>query len=99
MAQKTRATHIANFILDSADRDGVQDVSILKLLKLVYIFFGWSAVLRPDSEYLFSDPIEAWKYGPVVPSLYYELREDGAKIQSGLTLMIKAKLAQLYMTH
>ena len=77
MARNIKAAHIANFILDSAERDGVQDMSILKLLKLVYIFFGWSTVLRPDSEYLFSDPIEAWKYGPVVPSIYYELRGWG----------------------
>ena len=71
-----KAAHIANFILDSAREDGIRDISILKLLKLVYIFFGWTCVAHPRI-YLFSDPIEAWNYGPVVPSLYYELRKFG----------------------
>lgn len=72
-----KAAHIANFILDSAEEDKkIQDIGILKLLKLVYIFFGWACVAHPRI-YLFSDPIEAWDYGPVVPSLYYELRKFG----------------------
>ena len=71
-----KAAHIANFILDKAKKDGVPDISILKLLKLVYIFFGWVSAIHPRI-YLFSDPIEAWTYGPVVPSLYYELRASG----------------------
>ena len=71
-----KAAHIANFILESAREDGIRDISILKLLKLVYIFFGWTCVAHPRT-YLFSDPIEAWDYGPVVPSLYYELRKFG----------------------
>lgn len=72
-----KAAHIANFILDSADRER-RNISILKLLKLVYIFFGWvSAIHHPKPYYLFSDRIEAWEYGPVVPSLYYELRRFG----------------------
>lgn len=70
-----KAAHIANFILNSADKEA-RGVSILKLLKLVYIFFGWVSALH-SGKYLFSDPIEAWKYGPVVPSLYYELRRFG----------------------
>lgn len=70
-----RAAHIANFILNSADKEG-REISVLKLLKLVYIFFGWVSAVH-DGKYLFSDPIEAWKYGPVVPSLYYDLRRFG----------------------
>ena len=81
-----RAAHIANFILDKAEEEGIQDISILKLLKLVYIFFGWVIVIHPRTE-LFSDPIEAWKYGPVVPSLYYELRRFGkGRIEERATL-------------
>ena len=72
-----KAAHIANFILDNAKKDNVTDVSILKLLKLVYIFFGWFSVAKNAD--LFTDRIEAWRYGPVVPSLYYELRKYGKK--------------------
>ena len=78
MQTPCKAAHIANFILGKAEEDGVSDISILKLLKLVYIFFGWTSAIHPRI-YLFSDPIEAWDYGPVVPSLYYELRGSGKK--------------------
>ena len=81
-----RAAHIANFILDKAEEDGIHDISILKLLKLVYIFFGWVSAIHSGTK-LFYDPIEAWKYGPVVPSLYYELRRFGmGKVTGRATL-------------
>lgn len=61
------AAQIANFFLDKAKEDGIA-ITNLKLQKLVYICFGWvSAFAKED---LFSDSIQAWKYGPVIPSLY-----------------------------
>lgn len=71
-----RAAHVANLILNRADGEE-RNISVLKLLKLVYIFFGWTSAIHPKRPYLFSDRIEAWKYGPVIPSLYYELRRFG----------------------
>ncbi len=70
-----RATHVANFILENAERDKVSDLTVLKLLKLIYIFFGWVSAIHPRTK-LFSDPIEAWRYGPVVPDVYYDLRRS-----------------------
>lgn len=82
-----KAAHVANFILNRADAEE-RDISILKLLKLVYIFFGWTSAFHPDRPALFSDRIEAWKYGPVIPSLYYELRRFGRKpIKGGRALV------------
>src|SRR5688572_24856013 len=43
-----------------------------KLQKLVYYCQAWHAVW--DSETLFSDRVEAWANGPVVPALYREHR-------------------------
>ena len=71
-----RAAHIANFILENAERDEVSDITVLKILKLVYIFFGWVSAIHPRTE-LFSDPIEAWKHGPVVPNVYTDFRRFG----------------------
>ena len=71
-----RAAHVANFILENAEKDNVPDMSILKLLKLVYIFFGWISAFHKGDE-LYPDPIEAWQYGPVVPSIYYDFRRFG----------------------
>ena len=51
-------------------------VSPLKLHKLVYVSHGWHLALFDellvDDEYA-----EAWQYGPIFPSLYYEFKEFG----------------------
>lgn len=52
-----------------------QRVSIMHVLKLVYMAHGWTLALldRP----LINDRVEAWEYGPVIPSLYWAHRPDG----------------------
>lgn len=42
----------------------------LKLQKLLY--FAWIEYFRTEKKALFDDDFEAWKYGPVVPSVYYD---------------------------
>ena len=44
----------------------------MQLLKLVYIAHGW--MLGLYSRPLIDDPIEAWRYGPVIPNLYQAIR-------------------------
>ena len=44
----------------------------LRLQKLLYYTQAWSLIIR-ESE-LFSDEIEAWRHGPVVPAVYQVLR-------------------------
>lgn len=77
---------VVNEFIDRSLLDGVADLTPLKLLKLVYFAQGWSLALlgRP----LFNDPILAWRYGPVVHSLYRRLSHYGKErepIQSFLT--------------
>ncbi len=45
----------------------------LQLIKLTYIAHGWSFPLRGGG--LIGDRIEAWQYGPVVPSLYHSIKD------------------------
>lgn len=66
---------IANNILWLAHREGVP-ITPMKLLKLVYIVYGWSLALLKRRK-LFDEPIEAWKWGPVVPSIYYQFQRFG----------------------
>lgn len=40
----------------------------LEIIKLVYICHGW--MLGLYGKKLISEPVEAWRYGPVVPSIY-----------------------------
>lgn len=45
-------------------------ISNLKLQKLLY--FSWLEYYRRNGTPLFEEEFEAWKYGPVVPSVYYD---------------------------
>ncbi len=69
---------VANEIITLADKNNT-DLSTLKLLKLVYIVHGFSLALLNrgilNNNY---DRIEAWKFGPVIPSLYHEFKHFGS---------------------
>ena len=62
---------VANFFLEKAHQEGVP-LTAMKLQKLVYIAYGWHLALT--NKKLFTEEIEAWKHGPVVPSLYHEFK-------------------------
>ncbi len=69
--------HIANYLLWLAERDGVQDMTPMKLLKLVYFAYAWYLTIA--NEELFAEKVEAWKFGPVIPSLYHEFKRFGSQ--------------------
>lgn len=66
--------HVANYFLDRAAVEG-RPLTPIKLIKLVYIAYGW--VLALLNRRLFGERIEAWKHGPVIPSLYHEFKHFG----------------------
>ena len=49
----------------------------MKLQKLVY--YAQAAHLAIFSKPLFSEEIEAWMHGPVIPSLYHEYKKFGSR--------------------
>jgi uncharacterized phage-associated protein len=61
---------VANYLLQLARRDRVS-LTPMQLIKLVYMCHGWMLGLygRP----LIGEPVQAWKYGPVIPELYRHL--------------------------
>lgn len=69
--------HVANYFLDRAAAEG-RPLTPLKLIKLVYIAYGW--VLALLNRKLFGEHIEAWKHGPVIPSLYHEFKHFGKSV-------------------
>lgn len=63
---------VANYFLEVANGE---DISPMKMQKLVYYAHGWHLAVtgRP----LINEQIEAWQYGPVVPSLFRSLKHFG----------------------
>lgn len=49
----------------------------LQVIKLVYIAHGYSLALRDKP--LVDEPVEGWRYGPVVPSVYYGVKRYGGR--------------------
>jgi len=68
------AKAIANLLIDIARENGSY-LDQMKLQKLVYIMHGWNLAITGQS--LVTDDIQAWQYGPVIPSLYSEFRNCG----------------------
>lgn len=80
---------VANFFLSLANSKG-EDLDQLKLQKLIYFAHGWHLAFRDQP--LIPDRIEAWQYGPVVPSLYYELLDWGSAPIKGAIVEMLSKL-------
>lgn len=71
---KYTSAHVANYILGYFFVYK-KEITLLKLQKLLYIAYGWNLVLDRENPRLFDEPIVAWKYGPVVPSIYYYFKD------------------------
>lgn len=65
---------IANYFIKKSLESGTEMTS-MKLIKLVYISHGWYLAL--SGEPLLAEGIQAWKYGPVVSSVYQETKRYG----------------------
>src|SRR3989344_7540784 len=61
------------FVGDNKEREGITN---LKLQKMLY--FAQAYYLSKIGKPLFSDPIEAWEYGPVVADVYRKFKSHGS---------------------
>ena len=61
---------IANYFIEN-----IEDVSNLKLNKLIYLAFG--IAYGYYNRLLVKEPIQAWRLGPVIPSIYHEFKRYG----------------------
>lgn len=80
---------VANFFLAKSG-----EITQMKLHKLLYYAHGWhlAVVGKP----LLNETITAWKHGPVVPSLYYDLKKFGASPIDRLTRAIDRQTRARY---
>ncbi|MDR7028017.1 type VI toxin-antitoxin system SocA family antitoxin [Rhizobium rosettiformans] len=67
---------VANLMLDEADRVGIS-VSHISLQKLLY--FAHGLYLNATKAPLVSGYFEAWKYGPVHPTVFQAFKSAGAE--------------------
>jgi uncharacterized phage-associated protein len=65
---------VANRFLFCAYRD--RKIDLLKLQKLLYCAHGWYLVFTGGKRLLNEQP-QAWKYGPIIPSVYHEFKHFG----------------------
>lgn len=72
------AQAIANTFLDIAAREAASaSLSPMKMQKLVFFAHGW--YLANTETPLVKEPIQAWQYGPVIESLYHDLKNYGSE--------------------
>ncbi len=74
-----RAISVAHYIVEYCNRIG-KGISNLKLQKILYFVQAEFLVSTPDHSPCFKDTIEAWDFGPVVPSVYRQYKIYGSAV-------------------
>lgn len=69
------AVAVVNSLLQRASREGRTDMTSVKLQKTLFFLNGWHLAVTGTP--CIDEPFEAWRYGPVVPSVYYRLEPFG----------------------
>lgn len=73
---QTSAKEVANYFIGLASQEDENDLTNLKLQKLLY--FAQGVYLAETKKPLFGEPIEAWNLGPVVRSVYENFKSCGS---------------------
>lgn len=73
------AVAVANAFINKAKAGGIEDLTPMKLQKLLFYTQSWHLKLRNGSP-LFDDQFARWKFGPVIPSLYHDLKKYGSSV-------------------
>ena len=74
----TSALLVADYIIGTSNHP----LTPMQVNKLAYISHGFTLALEGTA--LFSDKVEAWRYGPVVPSIYHEFKHYGGRVITAL---------------
>lgn len=70
--QSDKSITIASLILTTCQERAKVSVRPMKLLKLIYIAHGY--MLGTHGKPLLDEPVLAWQYGPIVKSVYDQIR-------------------------
>ena len=71
-----KAVAIANYFIERSDHKGL---TLMQILKLSYLAHGFTLALldRP----LANEFVQAWKFGPVFPTIYHEFKSAGERVK------------------
>lgn len=69
------AVDVAKWFINATDREAGDDVTHLKVQKLLYYAQGWALVFFDAP--LFDEKLEAWAHGPVAPNVWEKFKEFG----------------------
>lgn len=90
------ALNVANNILTRAFRDEI-DITPMKLQKIIY--FVYREYYKRTKRGLFNERFEVWRYGPVLPSIYSEFKQNGSNTikryihdENGSVIRVKEKV-------
>lgn len=74
----SNAIAVANYFVDKANGDiNAPALTLIRLVKYVYIAYGFSmSILGKEIINPRFDSVEAWKYGPVIPSVYHSFKHN-----------------------
>lgn len=78
ISPKLSCFDVAKYFLAQVDEESGDFITNLKLQKLTYYAQGVHLALN-DGAPLFSESIQAWQHGPVIPKLYEAYKEYQAK--------------------
>lgn len=107
MVMKSRGyspSEIGKWFITQVDRDSGDEITHLKLQKLIYYAQAWW--IANKGEALFDEDMQAWTHGPVVPSIWQEYKNFGwealppvENYEFKVPDEIKAFLANVYKTY
>jgi len=84
---------LANTFLERAFDEEIE-ISPMKLQKILY--FTCLEYLRFTETLLFTEPFEAWRYGPVLPSAYAEFSSYG---KNGITRFARDSQGKVFLVN
>lgn len=86
---------VSNYFIQKSMNDG-SELTPMKLVKLAYLSHGWHLALsKGDGEPLLGEFIYAWKYGPVVRSIYNIFKSYGKSRISSVQMDNEGKIPSI----
>src|SRR5947209_648870 len=68
-----KSLSVAQYLLDQCKANGDTAITPMQLIKLVYIAHGY--MLGEHRQPLLKESVQAWRFGPVVASVYHAVKE------------------------